>query len=317
MKVNKNLIKNFIKDYNNGLSTIKIGKKYNVSYTTVYNYLKKSGVRIRSASERTRKYKILEDFFDNIDTQEKAYFLGILYADGCNYPERNIIKLGLRKGDRNILEKLSKLIYQCNRPIIQNKDRIVIFNNIPKKFNGLCELNITNKHLSNKLINLGLVKNKSHKLKFPVFLSNALIPHFIRGYFDGDGSLSFGKSKQISISILGTKNFCEGLKQCVFNNININSTVCNAKKGLQIQQFVLHGNVVGIKFLHWIYKDATIYLDRKYNKYIEIQSTIPKRYGNCIVCGDKHYGKGYCQYHHYEYIGRRERRKRYLIFKDL
>lgn len=318
MKVNKSLIKDFIKDYNNGLSTIKIGKKYDVSYTTVYNYLKKSNVKIRSASERGRKYEILEDFFDKIDTQEKAYFLGILYADGCNSTEVNTVRITLTEKDKDILKKLSSLIYPNNdRPLGFQPGRINTFNEKQFRSRNSYVLRINNKKISQRLEMLGVTKAKTSTITFPSFLNNDLVPHFIRGYFDGDGSVSFRKSGQVILSMIGTKKFCKSIQKIVKQNLNINSTICHAKKGSPMDQFALHGNRVGIKFLNWVYKDAIIYLNRKYNKYIEIKNTIPMRYDNCTICDDKHFGKGYCKYHYYEYIGREKRRKRYLISKNL
>ena len=316
MKTNKKMIEDFMNDYKSGLSTIKIGKKYNVSYTTVYNYLKNNNIKIRSASQRARKYAINETFFNIIDMQEKAYFLGILYADGCNSTERNSITLALKKDDNDILKKLSALVYQNNdRPLECRPGRIVKLNGRNYKSNGLYALTMASKTISERLNELGVVKAKTHKITFPTFLSHELISHFVRGYFDGDGSVSLKKSGQTILSIIGTRKFCKSLQDIINKKLNLNPTVCHAKKGSKVQQFALHGNIVCLKFLNWMYKDATIYLDRKYNKYIEIKNTIPIRYGNCKICNNKHYGKGYCKYHHYEYIGRKERRERYLKSK--
>jgi len=275
MKVNKNTVKNFIKDYNDGLSTIKIGKKYNVSYTTVYNYLKKSNVKIRSAAMRARKYELREDFFDKIDTQEKAYFLGLLYADGCNSTEANLVRITLTKNDKDILEKLSSLVYPNNdRPLGFQPGRINTFNSKQHKTKDSYVLRISNEKISQRLNQLGVTKNKTKIVTFPNFLNDILIPHFIRGYFDGDGSVSLKKDGQTMLSLLGTKRFCKSVQKIVRHNLNINSTVCHAKKGSSMSQFVLHGNRVGPKFLDWIYENSTIHLNRKYNKYIEIKTIL-------------------------------------------
>ena len=117
------------------------------------------------------------------------------------------------------------------------------------------------------------------------------------------------------MTILGTDNFCQALKRTVEEKLNINSTVCHAKKGSKTQQFVLHGNIVGKVFFDWLYKDATIYLQRKYDKYLEIKSKLPVHYYSCKICGKPNDTHGYCRKHYYEYIGKEKRRQRYLNFK--
>lgn len=91
-------------------------------------------------------------------------------------------------------------------------------------------LSITNKHISKQVETLGLVKAKSLKVTFPTFLPDSLIPHFVRGYFDGNGSVNMTKAGQLSISILGTTQFCETLKKHFLKHYSKNSIVCHAKK---------------------------------------------------------------------------------------
>ena len=52
--------------------------------------------------------KINKNFFNKIDTEEKAYFLGFLYADGYNNTDRNSVALSLKEDDKEILEKYSE-----------------------------------------------------------------------------------------------------------------------------------------------------------------------------------------------------------------
>ena len=78
--------------------------------------LKRNGYEAKSASELKRKYPIQEDFFDVIDTEEKAYVLGLLYADGYNNTDRNSVSLSLKESDKEILEKVTSLI-QPTKPL--------------------------------------------------------------------------------------------------------------------------------------------------------------------------------------------------------
>ena len=194
MKLNTKTIENFIKDYENGLNASNIGKKYGVHYTTVLRHLKKNNIKIRL--DCSRKYKINEDFFNVIDTQEKAYFLGLLYSDGCNTTECNLIRIVLTNSDRKILEKLSSIIYIDYRPLEIRPEKTGIFRGKEYTTKESCVLAISSKKISKQLEALGVVKAKTNKITFPSYLSDELISHFIRGYFDGDGSISFTKKNK-------------------------------------------------------------------------------------------------------------------------
>lgn len=308
--MDQEMIENFIKDYKNGLSTIKIGTKYGFSCTTIYNYLKKSNVAIRPANERNRKYQLNEHYFDEINTPEKAYFLGILYADGNNC--QNKIRLVLTDSDKSLLEKLSNLIYIEHRPLIIQKGRTNSVNGKPHQTKNSYVLSISNKNIQINLEKYGVIKNKTNKITFPFFLPQDLLSHFLRGYIDGDGSVCFKKDGQSSVSFVGTEQFCQSTKNLIKSILDIDSTVCHAKKDSKMKQFILHGNIVCKKFLDWLYSNQTICLQRKYNKYLEILEKIPKRFESCIVCGEPHFGQGYCKKHHYEFVGKQKRRERYL-----
>lgn len=93
--------------YLHGTSSVKIGKKYNVSYRTILRTLNKLGVEI-SHSNSIRKYSINEHYFDEIDTPNKAYILGFLYADGSNSMGKGTVSMALEECDRHILESIRK-----------------------------------------------------------------------------------------------------------------------------------------------------------------------------------------------------------------
>ena len=80
-----------------------IGKIHGTVGMSVWNVLKRHGVKVNKTN---RKYTLDESYFDQIDTEEKAYFLGLLYADGCNYEKKNTISIGLQDKDILILENL-------------------------------------------------------------------------------------------------------------------------------------------------------------------------------------------------------------------
>ena len=194
--------------------------------------------------------------FEIIDTEEKAYWLGFLYADGSVSSTDNRIELGLAEKDLNHIEKFKEFIGVPNkisyRP--QTKSYRYSFKSIPCK---------------EDLIKQGCVPKKSLILKFPTEqqVPNYLIKHFIRGYFDGDGWFSNTPSC-FQVGIIGTEDFIKGFLN-IIEIQNKNNKIFTVHREDGAKRYVFGGLNDVTNFLNWIYKDATIYLDRKYNHYLD------------------------------------------------
>ena len=205
-----------------------------------------------------------DNIFDVIDSEEKAYWLGFIYADGyiasiTNAKKKSFrIEVSLNENDKNHLEKLSTFLGI-------SKEVKIYKTNYPRK--NRARLFFNNKIIWNKLNNLGCKPNKSLTLEFPninIFSNIYLIKHFIRGYVDGDGCIYIGKDYN-SLKITGTYNF--------LNNIQLNLPLENInkiwkKKNANVFDLTFN-NKRGLYILNYLYKDATIFLDRKYIKYKE------------------------------------------------
>jgi hypothetical protein len=246
-----------IEKYNKGLSTKEIAKQYSCNVKTVLNLLKINNIKLRTNSEFNRKYFINHNFFEKIDTEEKSYFLGLLYADGCNHKNSTIVSLGLSEKDKNILEIFSSFV-QPEKPLLFRKS-----NNT--KWSNSYVLVIQSRKISSDLEILGCISNKTHLLNFPTEnqVPDYLISHFIRGYFDGDGSINNGKRKHFSF--VGTFNFIQKL-QILFKdklNFNITKTSFRHFDNTNTVTLLKCGRIQSIKFGEWLYKDANFYLERK------------------------------------------------------
>lgn len=211
-----------------------------------------------------RKYEINEDFFDEINTQEKAYFLGILFADGYNNYDKNNVRLSLQEGDIQILNDLKALLYKNNdKPLGRSKK---------ENCNDLLYLDLTNKHISNKLKELGMIQNKTFFITFPEIPRN-LYNHFIRGYMDGDGCINHyllkGKYFKCQLRMLGTLEFLQKVQSIINEN---NSTTGSIRKRGNIYELAYSSMNQVIKACNYIYKDSNIQLQRKYIKYEEIKN---------------------------------------------
>lgn len=246
--------------YYSGLSLSEIASRYNVGASTINCILKECGVCLRK-----RKYSLNENYFDIIDTQNKAYILGLLYADGCNHIDGNTVSISLQEEDRYILDKINSEI-GSNRPLL-----FIDYKKKNNNYKNQYRLFIASKYICNVLNNYGMCKAKSLVLNFPECLTEEFYPHFIRGYFDGDGCVYYDKKRnKYHVQILGTKQFCQKLSEllCV---IDCKHHITHAKHHNE-NTIVLEmcGNKSSFKFLSWIYQDAEMYLTRKYSKYISL-----------------------------------------------
>ena len=209
-----------------------------------------------------RTYRINQHVFDSIDSEIKAYLLGFLTADGCNKTDRDTVELTIAKKDIEIVELFKELL-ETNKPIKILKAR-------KETHSDMANLSIYNKHLSEQLNKLGIVKNKSKYLN-KVTIKNSLIKPFMRGYFDGDGHIGINKNNRFSFSICSNKIFCNYMAKLIKKELNINITITDRYKDGRDTSFsiVISGENQILKVLDWLYKDSTIKLNRKYEVYLK------------------------------------------------
>lgn len=270
-----------VKEYvENDVTCSFLARKYNVTPPAIISILRVRNISIRNdMSTLKRKYPINENYFDKIDTEDKAYFLGLLYADGYNSEGIAGASIGLQESDRDILEKFIFYLEYIGKPLSINVPKNPIHKNI-------CVLRIHSEKIAKQLAKLGCTKRKSLVLKFPTEeqVPKHLLRHFVRGHFDGDGSISSGianntsKSFVLSLCIVSTFEYCTSELEYISNEIDINFTFrkCDNSES-NSYRIDSGGNQQVFKFLEWLYKDSTIYLDRKYNKYLEIKQELINR----------------------------------------
>ena len=189
-------MKYIISEYKKGKTLSALGREFGVSYSTIRNLLKRKGIKTEG---NKHNFPRDEFYFSNIDSKEKAYWLGFLYADGCVHSNSNEISITLK--DRDHLEKFRKAI-KSNNKIGESIDKR--FSSMPKIYH----FSIKDKQLKSDLIKWGCVPNKSLSLTKIPNIPRDFVSHFIRGYFDGDGSLHWlNGTKNFRISFVGTAPF--------------------------------------------------------------------------------------------------------------
>lgn len=227
-----------------------------ISKVTLHKYMRMLGLSLKHSH-------FDEHIFDCIDTEEKAYWLGFLYADGYVSSTRNKICLCLCEKDLNHLEKFRQFI-KAKRFCRITKHTTKLNN---KEFVNY-KIGFGSKHIKETLVSLGCTPKKSLTLTFPnlnIFTSYNYIYAFIRGYVDGDGCLSFTPTGKLNIEIIGTPEFLIKIQEIFPNRF---SNLLSDKRWTDRTKRIISCGKNSEFVLDKLYKDATIYLDRKYNRYV-------------------------------------------------
>lgn len=260
--------------YNNGMSSVQIGTEYGCDYKTIIRILDK--LNINRDTSKYREYNLNTNYFDVIDTQDKAYILGFLYADGCVSLSRRTISLSLQESDMEILEKMNICLgYDRPLEIVSQKNHKQPKDGTNYHYCNMAYLRIFNKAMCEKLISLGVLENKSLLLEFPYWMKEELYPHFIRGYFDGDGSfcsrIAKGYGRRDLITFTSTETFCKALRTVLKYVVGIpggNIYDASCHNGIT-KVLSISGYYQTKVLLDWMYSDANLYLKRKHDLYLE------------------------------------------------
>ncbi|MFA6074156.1 MAG: LAGLIDADG family homing endonuclease [Candidatus Woesearchaeota archaeon] len=250
-------------EYKNGKNSEVLAKELELAGVTICRVLKTNNILIRPAIENKRKLKLNLNWLDVIDVEEKAYFLGLFWADGNISKYGNGISLRLHIKDCKILTKLSHYFY--------NTDHVHYLIDGTGETTSMSRLCVYSQHIKNRLLEIGLFPNKCKTVKFPSkeIINDNLLPHFLRGLLDGDGCICVRKSGRVTVDYTGNTFVIHSI-QDILNVKNIKSKIfySQRKDSWSIQ---INNRKEAAKFLDWIYLDSTIYLERKYNKYLELK----------------------------------------------
>jgi uncharacterized protein YfbU (UPF0304 family) len=221
-----------------GNTVVDIAKFYKTTRHQVYKKLKEFSIDRRAI-------RFNEYFFDDINNEQKAYWLGFIMADGCISRTRSdkvVIKLALK--DEQHLKKWHEAI-NCRVKLGYGSNKTV-------------QSQLYSSVMCDSLERIGCTQRKSLTLKFPE-IDDKLINHLVRGYFDGDGSASISNKKtspQLRLSFVGTDHFLSRLQLEFGTNNKLSS--CGKAKMLEI-----NGNKKAGRIADWMYSNSSIFLERK------------------------------------------------------
>lgn len=195
-----------------GWRLFEIAKHFGISGSAVKKILARRGARCINNRIQSKR----EDYFSVIDSTDKAYFLGLLSADGYNCVAKGRLEIALAQIDKAILERLSLILigeirlglrrFRAKHPIWSDQYRF----------------GLNSRQLSDDLVRFGCGGDKPRFLRWP-FLSKELIWHYVRGYFDGDGCVQYKKNgngvSYLRVDITATHDWLDGFER--FSDIKI------------------------------------------------------------------------------------------------
>lgn len=208
--------------------------------------------------------------FEVIDTEDKAYILGLFAADGYVRSDLKGIAIGLSGEDkdhvriiRDLLQSECKVSYY---PKKTDKSKFGTGHDIVYMKDERCVIQLHSPLLVKQFVSHNVTSRKSHTISPPDRLSSNLIQHYIRGFFDGDGTVCLNEGRP-DVAIYSASrtmmNFINEEFRLVYHH--------KVRGSNNRKLWSLHYSYRTAKaFLDWIYHDAVIYLPRKYNKYLEI-----------------------------------------------
>lgn len=250
---------------------------------------------MRNNQEKNRKYICDTDYFKNIDTEQKAYWFGFIYADGYitkNNNSNSIMRFGLNimEGDFEHLNKFKNAI-SSNIPIHHYK--VIQGYKIGADY---CRIIISDDKFVRNLMAHGFIERKSNIIEPPIGIPENLERHFIRGFMDANGSIAQNKvlnsdSYSYTIKWSSTENVLRWIMNHLIKNriLDHEYPLRKRKEEHIVTSFEFGGNYLVKKYLDYIYDGATVWLDRKHDRYIKLCNLLNKRETKreniCAYCG--------------------------------
>lgn len=268
MTVEKINGKNYLTIGNETKSIAQWAKEKSIGYTTLYDRIFSRHWDENKIFEPTRpfvEHHFNEHYFDVINDEHKAYWLGFIYADGYLVSKTPTVGIELNYTDIEHLKKFKNDLQSNLNVKIYNKN-----STFGAQTN--CRFVFSNQITYDALKSHGITSTKSIDGTFPIVDDERFVKDIIRGIFDGDGSLSYrvGLHGMLtsSIGFCGTKEVLQVIEK--YSGFNWSWHQRFPERNVNNWQIFTGRQNCIINFLNYIYKDSTIYLDRKYQRYLDV-----------------------------------------------
>lgn len=267
MKNLKEVKEEILKDYYNNIPIKSICIKYNISDPLLYKFFKTEKIKRRRKLRAKSKHFIQEDIFNLIDNPSKAYWLGLIMADGC--VTNKDTKLSFCVADMEIPIKFKEFL-KTSTPTGSRK----VFDKRTNKTYMQYSIQVHSVRLIDSLKTYSIDNNKSSSGVFPN-IKECYFKDFIRGLFDGDGSICKISRGNIKVSLIATEPILSFIQNYMIDKFNFSRTkilnVCNNKRAKQFKLYI-NRKIDQENFLTFIYENSneSNRLSRKYDKYKEL-----------------------------------------------
>lgn len=249
--------KQIVEMYKRGASAYEILKytSYKAPHS-IYKILRKHGVTVRTKAG-SKGMSLKEDYFREINSEKKAYFLGFIYADGSilkREDSKTCIRLEIKQSDKYLLDILKQELNSTNAISVVRKDcaRFSVHSNVLEK----------------DLAKYSIVPDKSHRQDKIVVLPEPYMHHFIRGVFDGDGWV-YKRKYSLTFGLCGTQTAMSQIANYLQTTLEL--PIVQVKQyGDKVPFFTHSAKTSTLKLFDYLYKDATIYLKRKYDVFSQV-----------------------------------------------
>ena len=256
------------------ISKSEVARKYGTSIQALSYQMNKRNIKYDSEKYIVRKHHFNEDFFETIDSESKAYFLGFIIADGSverstKWGKVKRLKINISHKDIEILEMFKSEI---------GADTVDVETYIPSSKtysqNPMSRFTLNSVKLCDDLKKYGVIKNKRTKEVLPI-LDKDLMPHLIRGFFDGDGSVhAQTRNGKPLVSFTKSKSVLTGIREYLIKELNVSPgpSILEVGSGRKSYTYRLSSAADNENFYHFIYDNANFYLNRKYEKFTSLLS---------------------------------------------
>lgn len=259
--------------YQQGENGTVLAKEFQVSEPAVYGLLRRRNILIRDSVDSRKKLACDYTYFSEINTEEKAYWLGFLAADGA-ISRNSQLMVALASIDRSHILKLKKAL--------KSEHAVTDYKMKGKEYSCISFHSV---QLIQDLSKYGVTRRKTFTLSAPKNIDYELLKHYYRGYVDGDGGFyvpsTFSSKTQVSVyfSVTSCKEFIEGFQQYLIKECNLRKTKFYKRNpDSEIYTMTYSGTRQVKKITDLLYSFPSIYLDRKYEKVKSLPLPTRKQY---------------------------------------
>ena len=268
-----------IERYNELKNLKKVAKSFGVSLRPIKRILKKNNIELTN-----RRFTVNYSYFNIIDSEERAYWLGFLFADGCIRETKTgsqvVLKLSIK--DENHLIKFKNNL-SSEHKIFYNRSKTKTKNGTDS-FSDNCTIRINSVEMVRDLINQGCLPRKTFIIDKPN-IDEKYYKDFIRGYYDGDGNFFY--SEETKLSVITIVCASKKLRTFFIDRLSKIPNIGNIHED-DLRYTIKITNIVGIiEFLGYIYDDSKVELTRKkeyYEKYRKYRRRVESDYQRRL-CG--------------------------------